>query len=223
MNSDPDSIYLSDWEYLFNLATPAERKEITFLMLEKIEDRQEQVLNMCKANPKHLETLPAARLRDIAATVNIGGRLLLLASLHMSGDAFLAPVLDAYETLTAFNVSKDEPTASDLHEVIGGIKAVWDAEDKIHEENKGRARIAPACIDAPTAPITAAPGMDSRVLTALNPAQDEKHVGIVTASMVATDSAQGAGLRRLIEHRAKKKAVKKSARVSTETKARKPC
>jgi len=194
---------IAEWANLYEQANPQERSEAVEWMIRKIEDRQEEIFYLCQSNPKHLENLPAERLREVANTVQGCAHAYIFVALSQSGDKDIIPVWDAYQGLVTFGTAKDAPTMSELREAIDDIKAVFGYEGRMKNDS----------------PITPAPGHDSRPLTALNHAQDQTSVGVVSASMVATDSAPGAGLRRLSGHAdRKKKTVKNSGRASMKRK-----
>lgn len=131
MNADNDSVKFSDWHYVYNKATPAERLEITVMMLKTIEARQNAEYDLCKADPKHLESMPITRLRELADIVTVGARGLILSALAFSGHSELIEVLHAIEGLNSFTASKDEPTASEIKDTLAYIQIVWAEEKKI--------------------------------------------------------------------------------------------
>lgn len=114
----------NDWESLFNKCTPAEREEILFHMLSFVEAResksQKETIDLCRENPKHLETLPASKLRQIAGMVSEDAHSLIVSTHPDTADILLA-----LEGLTAFSVSADEPTLAEMRDTITDIQAVW--------------------------------------------------------------------------------------------------
>lgn len=114
----------NDLESLFNKCTPTEREEILFHMLSFVEAResesQKETIKLCKENPKHLETLPASKLREIAGVVLEDAHSLIVSTHPDTEDVLLA-----LEGLTAFSVSADEPTLADMRDTITDIQAVW--------------------------------------------------------------------------------------------------
>jgi hypothetical protein len=150
---------MDEWEKLFNMATPAERYEITVMMFQTIEARRQAEYDLCKADPKQLESMPVTRLRELADIVTVGARGLILSALAFSGYSELVDVLHALEGLNSFTASKDEPTASEIKDTLAYIQIVWTEEKKIED----------------SAPITA-PQSDKK----------QKHAGVMPAAHVST-------------------------------------
>lgn len=124
----------TEWIDLFNKTTPAERLEVTLIMLQRIEAREDEVYNLCFNNPKHLYTLPANKLQEVARIANEEAHSFFLAALPNASD-----MLAALEGLTVFCVADFAGmTTSDLTDAISDIETVWNVSAHVSEETKGK-------------------------------------------------------------------------------------
>lgn len=115
-----DQVKQTDWQYLFEKLTATEREEVTIFMLKTLEDRDKDVIALCKENPKHLDSLPLQKLRKIAALVSEDAHALIVET-HPDTEE----VLYALEGLTVFSLSTDDPTLGEMKDVVSDIESIW--------------------------------------------------------------------------------------------------
>lgn len=128
-----DNHDLKEWESLFEQATPAEREEILFHMLMKIEKRENSIIELCKENPLHLEALPISKLKEMAVIASEDAHALILVT-HPD----TAEILTSLEGLVIFGLSTQEPTAAEIRDTIADISSVWTAAGSPVEDHDSR-------------------------------------------------------------------------------------
>lgn len=112
----------TEFRQIFDKLTPDEREEITIEIIKRMDARRSSALRFLMANPQHLFNVSADKLREV---VSIG-----LEDAHkwiIENNPQSSKMLNALECLTAFSLSKDEPTAADLTDVIYSLEDVWKA------------------------------------------------------------------------------------------------
>lgn len=115
------------WEQLYDACTQKEREDMLFLMLGKIEKRQEEAqresIEIYKRDPGLLTSLSVSALRELADRVAEEAHKKIL---HINPE--IADLLLALECLTSFSMGKDEPiNYNDLTDVIASLKDVWNS------------------------------------------------------------------------------------------------
>jgi hypothetical protein len=127
------------WKALYDACTPADREEIAFIMLRKIDARRREKLAALMANPRQLESMPVSDLREVADVGVEDAHAFLVSALPD-----YAGLLVSLECLTAFSLAKDEPTAADLRDVVSSLEDVWKAaggkyvDDLIHPSKESQ-------------------------------------------------------------------------------------
>lgn len=131
MEKETDQVRRSDWETLFNDATPAEREEAVIYMLRLIEKRENSIIELCKSNPLQLEALPISKLREIADRAIEEAHALIIGTHPDTIDILLA-----LESLMIFSYSTAEPTAAELRDTITDIRAIWTAGGPVEDHTR---------------------------------------------------------------------------------------
>jgi len=115
------------WEELYEAFTPKEREEMIFAMLQRIESRRRESMEVYKRDTSLLAGLSVSALRDVAGQA--------VEDLHKWAIATYPEVTDlliSFECLSSFSAGKDETiNYMELADVISSLKTVWTNIDAI--------------------------------------------------------------------------------------------
>ncbi len=119
------------WQALYEACTVREREEMVILMLQTIENRKEESIEVFKRDPGLLAALSVAELRELSGRVAEEAHQKII-SIHPE----IADLLISFECLNSFSMSKKETiNYNELADVIGSLKEVWGVSV---ETTKGR-------------------------------------------------------------------------------------
>lgn len=109
------------WQELYEACTPKEREEMIFAMLQRIESRRRESVEIYKRDPSLLAGLSVSALREVAGQA--------VEDVHqwtVTRYPSAADLLVAFECLCSFSTGKDETISyMELTDVISALREIW--------------------------------------------------------------------------------------------------
>jgi len=120
-SAHPNDFNAIQWQILFLKMTTKEREEMIFAMLQLIESRRRDSLEVYKRDPSLLAGLTVIDLREVASKVVEEAHQWILTRYPGAAD-----LLVAFECLCSFSAGKDETISHiEFSEVLSAIRDIW--------------------------------------------------------------------------------------------------
>ncbi len=110
------------WEKLYEASTQQERDDIIILMLQTIERREKDSLEVYKKDPALLADLTVEKLRDVAERTAETVHIWIIEKYPD-----IARMLYSFECLSSFSMGKEETiNYNEFSDVISSLREAWE-------------------------------------------------------------------------------------------------